>query len=129
MMMTAARNKILITSRNIDEFVRSRHLVSLGKPSAAWNRAPALRPGGRQIDCAAPLGAGLRFANDHASRGTREVGKVELPELRLRNGLLLLITLRQPVKHDGVEVDIWIHNVVQSTFRFRMRVPGARQRL
>jgi hypothetical protein len=31
---------------------------------------------------------------------------------------LLLITLGQPVKHDGVEVDIWIHNVVQSAFRF-----------
>ena len=60
---------------------------------------------------------------------TREVGEVELPELRLRNGLLLLITVGQPVKHDGVEVDIWIHNFVQSAFRFRMRVPGAWQRL
>jgi len=60
---------------------------------------------------------------------TREVGEVELPELRLRNGLLLLITVGQPVKHDGVEVDIWIHNVVKSVFRFRMRVPGAWKRL
>jgi hypothetical protein len=56
---------------------------------------------------------------------TREVSKVEPPELLLRNGLLLLITLGQPVRHDGFEVDIWIHNVVRSTFRFRMRVPGA----
>jgi hypothetical protein len=66
---------------------------------------------------------------------TREVGEVELPGLRLRNDLLLLTTLDQPVKHDGVEVDIWIHkdiwihNVVQSAFRFRMRVPGTWQRL
>jgi hypothetical protein len=37
---------------------------------------------------------------------TREVSEVEPPELRLRNGLLLLIKLGQPVKHDGVEVDI-----------------------
>src|SRR5262249_3901714 len=59
---------ISLTSRHIGEFVRSRHLVSLAKPSAAWNRAPALRPGGRQIDCAAPLRAGLCFANDRASR-------------------------------------------------------------
>jgi hypothetical protein len=44
---------------------------------------------------------------------TREVSEVEPPELRLRNGLLLLITLGQPVKHDGVEVDIWIHNVIR----------------
>jgi hypothetical protein len=42
---------------------------------------------------------------------------------------LLLITVGQPVKHDGVEVDIWIHNVVKSAFRFRMRVPGAWKRL
>ena len=49
---------------------------------------------------------------------TREVSEVEPPELRLRNGLLLLITLGQPVKHDGVEVDIWIHNGVWSAFRF-----------
>lgn len=60
---------------------------------------------------------------------TREVGEVELPELRLRNGLLLLTTLGQPVKHDGVQVDIWMHNVVQSAFGFRIRVPGAWQRL
>ena len=60
---------------------------------------------------------------------TREAGEVELPELRLRNGLLLLITLGQPAKHDGVEVDIWIHNFVRSAFRFRMRVLGAWQRL
>ena len=60
---------------------------------------------------------------------TREVCEVKLPELWLRNGLLLLTTLGQPVKHDGVEVDIWIHNVVQRAFRFRMRVPGAWQRL
>ena len=56
---------------------------------------------------------------------TREVSEVEPPELRLRNGLLLLITLDQPVKNDGVEVDIWIHNDVRSTFRFSMLVPGA----
>jgi hypothetical protein len=47
-----------------------------------------------------------------ACRGrTREISEVEPPELRLRNGLLPLITLGQPVKHDRVEVDIWIHNV------------------
>jgi hypothetical protein len=40
---------------------------------------------------------------------TREVSEVEPPELRLRHGLLLLITLGQPVKHDGVEVNICIH--------------------
>ena len=56
---------------------------------------------------------------------TREASEVERLELRLRNDLLLLTTLGQPVKHDGVEVDIGIHNVVGSTFRFRMRVPGA----
>jgi len=54
-----------------------------------------------------------------ALRGrTREVSEVELLELRLWNGLLLLTTLSQPVKHDGVGVDIWIHNVVQSAFAF-----------
>ena len=37
---------------------------------------------------------------------TREVSEVEPPELRLRNGLLLLITLGQAVKHGGVEIDI-----------------------
>jgi hypothetical protein len=41
--------------------------------------------------------------------GAREVSEVEPPELRLRNGLLHLITLGQPVKHDSVEIDIWIH--------------------
>jgi hypothetical protein len=40
---------------------------------------------------------------------TRERREFEPPELRLRNGLLLLITLGQPVKHSGVELDIWIH--------------------
>jgi hypothetical protein len=68
MTMTAARNRILITSRRIGGFVRSRHPVSLAKPGAAWNRAPALRPGGRQIDCAAPLRAGLCLANDRPFR-------------------------------------------------------------
>jgi hypothetical protein len=38
---------------------------------------------------------------------------------------LLLATSGQLVKHDGVEVDIWIHKVVRSTFRFRLRVPNA----
>ena len=56
---------------------------------------------------------------------TREASEVERLELRLRNELLLLTTLGETVKHDGVEVDIWIHNVVRSTSRFRMRVPGA----
>jgi hypothetical protein len=56
---------------------------------------------------------------------TREVSEVKPPELQLRNGLLFLITLGQPVRHDGFEVGIWIHNVVRSAFRFRMRVPGA----
>ena len=59
---------------------------------------------------------------------TREVGEVELPELWLRNGLLLLMAFGQPIKHDGVEVDIWFQNFVESAFRFRMRVPGAWQR-
>ena len=56
---------------------------------------------------------------------TGEVSEIERLELRLRNGLLLLATSGQLVKHDGVEVDIRIHKVVQSTFRFRKRVPGA----
>jgi hypothetical protein len=58
------------------------------------------------------------------SGGAREVSEVEPPELRLRNGLLHLITLGQPVKHDSVEIDIWIHNV-QSAFRLRVRFLGA----
>ncbi|MDX6559517.1 MAG: hypothetical protein QOF72_2566 [Blastocatellia bacterium] len=49
---------------------------------------------------------------------TREVSEVEPPELRLRNGLLLLITLGQPVKHDGVEVDIWMHKLFGAPFAF-----------
>ncbi len=48
----------------------------------------------------------------------REVSEIESPELRLRKGLLLLITLGQSVKYDGVEVDIRIHKVVRSTFAF-----------
>jgi hypothetical protein len=51
----------------------------------------------------APAGV-LRMFPLH--RCTREVGEVEPPELRLRNGLLLLITLGQAGKHDGVEIDI-----------------------
>jgi hypothetical protein len=41
----------------------------------------------------------------------REVSEIESPELLLRKVLLLLITLGQPVKYDGVEVDIRIHKV------------------
>lgn len=56
---------------------------------------------------------------------TREVSEIEPPELRLRNGLLFFITLGQAAKYDSVEVDIRIHNVVRSTFRFLTRIPGA----
>ena len=48
----------------------------------------------------------------------REVSEVEPPELRLRNDLLFLITLGDPAKRNRVEVDIRIHNVGRSTFRF-----------
>jgi hypothetical protein len=48
--------------------------------------------------------------------GRADVGEVELPELRVRNGFLLLTMLDQPVKHDGAEVDIWIHNLVRALF-------------
>jgi hypothetical protein len=50
--------------------------------------------------------------------GAREVSEVEPPELRLRNGLLHLITLGQPVKHDSVEIDIWIHKRSERPFAF-----------
>jgi hypothetical protein len=66
--MAEATNRIFITSRRIGGFVRSRHPVSLAKPGTAWNRAPVLRPGGRQTDFAAPLRADLCFANDRPSR-------------------------------------------------------------
>jgi hypothetical protein len=64
-------------------------------------------------------------ATTRSAESIREVNEVERLELRLRNDLLLLTTVGQPVEHDGVEVDIGIHNIIGSTFRFRMRIPGA----